>query len=430
MDNTNEKLFDFIKKSPSAFHAVGTAARALEDAGAVRLFEGGKWKLERGKKYFTVKNGSSLIAFYVPDSHPKSYMISAAHSDSPSFKIKPGAAIKDKNFVRFSTEKYGGMLCATWFDRPLSVAGRIVVETEDGIESRLVDLKRPVAVIPSVAIHMNRNANENASYNPAVDMLPLVCQGEKFSLIGEIAKCAGVSKEDVLSHDLFLYVPEEGKTVNNLICAPRLDDLECVFASLEAFSGCESEKSVPVMCVFDNEEVGSATKQGAASTFLSDTLERISLALGYDAEDHKRLLSCSMMLSCDNAHSIHPNHPEYSDPGNCPVLNGGVVIKYNANQKYTTDAISGALFKVICERAEVPVQRFANRSDIPGGSTLGSIADTKVSVNTVDIGLAQLAMHSCFETAGAEDAEHLVRALSAFYASYIEHGADGKYSVI
>ncbi len=430
MNETNKKLLDFIKSSPSAFHAAAEAAKMLDENGAIRLFEGADWKLERGKKYYTAKNGSSIIAFSVPDSHPKSYMISAAHSDSPLFKIKPGAEIKDKNFVRFSTEKYGGMLCATWFDRPLSVAGRAVVKTEEGIETKLVDLERPVAIIPSVAIHMNRNANENASYNPASDMLPLVCQGDAFSLSDEIAKCAGVAKDDVLSHDLFLYVKEEGTEINDLICAPRLDDLECAFASLEAFIGCTPEKSVPVMCIFDNEEVGSSTKQGAASTFLADTLERISLALGYGATDHKRLLTCSMMLSCDNAHSVHPNHPEYSDSNNCPVLNGGVVVKYNANQKYATDAVSAALFSIICGRAGVPTQKFANRSDMAGGSTLGSIANTKVSVNTVDIGLAQLAMHSCFETAGADDAEYLVRAISAFYDSYIKCSGDGKYSVI
>ena len=430
MNDINEKLFDFIKRSPTAFHAADTAAKILTEAGAARLTEGAPWKLERGKKYFVTRNGSSLIAFAVPDSHPKSYMISAAHSDSPSFKIKPSGELKDKNFVRLSTEKYGGMLCATWFDRPLSVAGRVVVKTEDGVESRLVDLGRPVAVIPSVAIHMNRNANENASYNPAVDMIPLVCKGDGFSLAQEAARCAGASADDILAHDLFLYVPERGTAVNDLIMAPRLDDLECVFASLEAFVGCEPDKSVPVMCVFDNEEVGSATKQGAASTFLEDTLERISLALGHDSADHRRLLSCSMMLSCDNAHSVHPNHPELSDSANCPVLNGGVVIKYNANQRYTTDAVSAALFSLICERAGVPTQRFANRSDMPGGSTLGSIANTKVSVNTVDIGLAELAMHSCFETAGADDAEYLIKALSAFYGSYIKCAEDGKYSVI
>ncbi len=423
----NNGLFEFIKKSPTAYHAVSNAAAMLEEAGAVRLSEKDEWKIEKGKKYFVTRNSSSVIAFSVPEGDAAGFMISAAHSDSPAFKIKPGGMIKDKRFVRLSTEKYGGMLCAPWFDRPLSVAGRVVVKTDDGVECRLVDLVRPVALIPSVAIHMNRSANENASYNPAVDMIPLVCEGERFSLDDETAKAAGVNKEDIVAADLFVYVPEHGVEWNGLISAPRLDDLQCAFASLRAFISAEPCGAVSVMGIFDNEEVGSSTKQGAASTFLEDTLKRISLSLGKSGTDHLRALASSMMVSCDNAHSVHPNHPEYADRGCDPVVNGGVVVKYNANQKYTTDAVSAALFSLICEKAGVPTQRYANRADIPGGSTLGSIANTKVSVNTVDVGLAQLAMHSCFETAGAADTEYLVRALEEFFRSSVKDAGDGKY---
>jgi len=425
----NEKLFDFIKRSPSAYHAISSAAAELEASGLSPLSEGAAWRIEHGRGYFTTRNGSSIIAFKIPEGDPSGFMISAAHSDSPCFKIKENPEFKDKSFIRLSTEKYGGMLMATWLDRPLSIAGRVAVKTEDGVETRLVDFVRPVAVIPSVAIHMNRSANDSASYNPAVDMVPLAGIESDFSVKKEAARLAGVPEDQLLAHDLFLYNPQPGAEWNGAISSPRLDDLQCAFSSLEAFKNSTPRGAISVCCIFDNEEVGSATKQGAASTFLADTLERIYRALGKTDEDFKRALASGMMASCDNAHSVHPNHPEYSDRNCKVVMNGGVVIKYNANQRYTTDAVSSALFKVICERAGVPTQSYANRPDIPGGSTLGSIANTKVPVNTVDIGLAQLSMHSSYETAGGADTEYLVRALEEFFSSSVVSTEDGKYTV-
>ncbi|MBQ7715487.1 MAG: M18 family aminopeptidase [Clostridia bacterium] len=425
MKEINKKLFDFIEASPTAFHTVREAERKLLDTGFIRLEESEEWRLERCGSYYTTRNGSSLIAFRIPEDI-NGFMIGAAHSDSPCFKIKDNPDFKSGQFVRLSTEKYGGMICATWLDRPLGVAGRIAVRTASGVETRLVDLSDPVCIIPSVAIHMNRNANDNVSYNPAVDMVPLAGIGDGFSLLSSVAASSGIKKEDIIGHDLYLYNPEKGIEFDGLISSPRLDDLECVFALTEAFSAAPG-KAASVMCIFDNEEVGSATRQGAASTFLRDVLRRISDSFGMNEDCIRRTIASSMMLSFDNAHAVHPNHPEYSDKNNSVVMNGGIVIKHNASYKYTTDAVSSALFRLICEKAGVPTQNYANRSDIPGGSTLGAIASTKVSAIAADIGLAQLAMHSSYETAGADDLGYLISALKTFFSSSVVSERDGRY---
>lgn len=422
----NQQLFDYIAASPTAYHAVAHTATMLREQGYTELCECDAWRLEAGGRYFVTRNSSSLIAFRLPEGEFNGFMAVASHSDSPCFKIKENAELSDGHYVRLSTEKYGGMLCATWMDRPLSVAGRITVRTEDGIATRTVDLKAPCAIIPSVAIHMNRNANENASYNPAVDMLPLVsADSTDLSLRARIAKQAGISEADILSTDLFVYNPQEGVEWNDLISAPRLDDLQCAFASLSAFLNADGGKNCPVYCLFDNEEVGSGTKQGAASTFLFDVLCRIVP----DGNNYRRKIASSFLVSADNAHAIHPNHPEFADKNHTVRMNGGVVIKYNANQKYTTDAVSAAIFQTVCEKAGVPCQLYANRADMAGGSTLGNIANTQVSLNTVDIGLAQLAMHSSYETAGAKDTAYMVQALKAFYETALLMRADGNYSI-
>ncbi len=429
----NLKLFDFIASSPTAFHTVSTTAAMLRDAGYRELCESDEWHPEPGVGYFTTRNGSSLIAFRYPADDFCGYMMTAAHGDSPAFKIKENSELDGKDYVRFSAEKYGGMLCSSWMDRPLSVAGRVTLRTADGIEIKNVDLGTPVALIPNVAIHMNRNANDGASFNAAVDMLPLYALGEdeKVTLRARIAEALGVQDTDILTTDLFVYNTQRGVEWNGMISAPRLDDLQCVFASLCAFI--ESGKSgtasgaVPVFCLFDNEEVGSQTKQGAASTFLCDVLERISGAAGLSPAEHLRRIANSFLVSCDNAHAAHPNHTEYADRNHSVFMNRGIVIKYNANQRYTSDAVSAAIFRLVCEKANVPTQYYANRADMPGGSTLGNIANTQVSLNTVDIGLAQLAMHSSFETAGALDTYYLVNALSAFFGMKLCFDGNGKY---
>ena len=348
-------------------------------------------------------------------------MIAASHSDSPSFRLKISPETKGA-YTRLSVERYGGMINYSWLDRPLSVAGRVVVRTERGIESRLVNIDRDVAVIPSVAIHMNRGVNDGYKFNPATDLLPLTATAEgEGKITSMLASLADASESDIISHDLFLYNRDEGRVIGSrdeFILAPRIDDLGCVFSSLKAFVSAEKSASIPVLAVFDNEEVGSETKQGAASTFLCDTLRRIS------GEELEKMLSNSFMISADNAHAKHPNHPELADAENAPVLNGGVVIKWNANQRYTTDGVSDAVFRTVAQRCGAKTQTYYNRADMLGGSTLGSISNTKVSIPTVDIGLPQLAMHSANETAGANDTKELIKILTEFYKTSIKKVGD------
>ena len=420
----NQALFSYIAACPTAFQAAAHTAALLEAEGYRLLRETEEWTLEPGGRYYVMRNGSSLIAFRLPKGRPVGFMMTAAHGDSPTFKIKENAELTGENETRLSVEGYGGMLCASWMDRPLSVAGRAMVRTEDGVAMRLIDLHDDLALIPNVAIHMNRDANNGAKYNFAVDMQPLY--GEKGGFRRRIAEAAGVAEEDLLTHDLFLYNPQPGVEWGGYISAPRLDDLQCAFAALQGFLTAGESQSAAVYCLFDNEEVGSQTKQGAASTFLRETLERICDALGLTL---RTMAAGSFLLSCDNAHAVHPNHPEYADKNHAVRMNGGVVIKYNASQRYTTDAVSAALFQTVCEAAGVPFQRYANRPDMAGGSTLGSIANTQVSLNMADIGLAQLAMHSAFETAGAEDTAHMAQALKTFFGMTLRSGGDGTYQL-
>ena len=418
----NQELFSYIAASPTAFQAVAHTALLLEQAGYRPLRESEEWSIEPDGRYYVTRNGSSLVAFRLPPERPCGFMMTAAHSDSPTFKIKENAELPGENGVRLSVEGYGGMLCASWMDSPLSIAGRVMVRTEKGVAMRLVDLKEPVALIPNVAIHMNREANSGTKYNFAVDMQPLY--GEKETFRHRIAAAAGVAEDDLLTHDLFLYNPQPGVMWGDYISAPRLDDLQCAFASLQGFLTADESRSACVYCLFDNEEVGSQTKQGAAGTFLREALERICDGLGVTL---RTMAAGSFLLSCDNAHAVHPNHPEYADRNHSVRMNGGVVLKYNASQRYTTDAVSAALLQTVCQRAGVSLQRYANRPDMAGGSTLGSIANTQVSLNMADIGLAQLAMHSAFETAGAQDTAYMAQVLRTFFEASLQMDADGTY---
>ena len=326
----------------------------------------------------------------------------------------------EEQYVKLNCEKYGGMILSTWLDRPLSVAGRVIVKENGEFVSRLVNVDKDLLMIPNVAIHMNRDMNKGVEYNPQTDMLPLYAGIEKKdSFMEEIAKAAGVEKEEILGSDLFLYVRDKGRVFGaggEFICAPRLDDLECAFALTKGIINAENPEAYGNLAVvFDNEEVGSGTKQGADSTFLSDILHRMKEALGKTDSWLCQRIAKSFMISADNGHAVHPNHPEKADPTNRPYLNGGIVIKYHGSQKYTTDGFSSAVMEDICKEAGVPCQKYANRSDIAGGSTLGNISTAHVSVDTVDIGLAQLAMHSAYETAGAKDVDYLVKALEVFF---------------
>ena len=412
-----EQLLDLIEQSPSRYHATANLKNRLTAEGYAVLAEDAAWDVRPGGRYVVTRNDSSLLAFRVPEGEAAGFALAAAHSDSPTFQIKEHAEKLSARCTVLDTEKYGGMLMHTWFDRPLSVAGRIIVERDGKLEARLVDVDRDLMIIPSVAIHMNRAANDGVKLLANVDTFPLLSCGAQ-DLRAIVAEAAGVAPEQILGHDLFLYLRGRGSVLGaegELIGAPKLDDLACAFALTEGFLQSGPSEAIPVLAVFDNEEVGSETKQGAASNFLRDTLRRLTIALGKTEGDYLRWCAGSFLVSADNAHAQHPNHPEFADAQNTPYLNGGVVVKFNANQRYATDAVSAAAFRLLCRETGEQTQTYANRSDLPGGSTLGSISDTRVAVPTVDIGLAQLAMHSAYETMGARDLDSLVRVMTAYF---------------
>lgn len=416
-----QKLFTFIEESPTCFHAAANIEKMLEKAGFLQLEEKNKWEIQKGGKYYVNRNNSSVIAFTIPEGkNVRGFHMVAAHSDSPCFKLKEIMEGTVENaYLKWNVEKYGGMILSTWLDRPLSVAGRVVSKTKDGMKSSLVNLDKDTVIIPNVAIHMNRDMNKGVEYNPQIDMQPLAGEaGMKGKYLELLAEQAAIDKEDILGADLYLYNRDKCHRIGldeAFIAGPRLDDLECAYAGMKALTEAEAKEYISLCAVFDNEEVGSGTKQGADSTFLKDVLVRICEKLGMGKEDYCCMIADSFMISADNAHALHPNHPEKADTDNRPVLNKGIVLKYHGSQRYATDAYSAAIMKDICHQAKVPYQTYANRSDMIGGSTLGNISTSQVSVNTVDIGLPQLAMHSAMETAGAKDIIYLLEALKTFY---------------
>ena len=433
MNKTVKGLFDFIEKSPSQFHVVANQRQVFLDAGFQELTEANAWKLKLGGNYFVTRNGSSILAFRMPKKEYKSFMIMASHSDSPTFRIKEMPEMKEGHYVKLNTERYGGMLMAPWFDRPLSIAGRAIVRTNKGIEIKLVNLDRDLCMLPSLAIHMNREANDGYKYNAQKDLLPLISMDEKFNLKELVAESLSVKAEDIVGSDLFLYNRDAGRVwgaKDEFISIGRLDDLQCSYSSMMGLIGAKNtDSSVQIHVTFDNEEVGSGTKQGADSTFLYDTLVRINEAMNGNNSKLLEAIANSFMVSADNAHALHPNYAEKSDPTNKVYMNEGVVIKFNANQKYMTDGLAFGIFSEICKKAKVPFQTFVNRSDVAGGSTLGNISNAHVSINGVDIGLAQLAMHSPYETAGVKDTEYLLKIAIKFYETVIESKSVDSYTL-
>lgn len=418
-DDISRDLIHFIAKSPSTFHAVRGIKAALLYAGFTEIREEDTWQIEKGGKYVVTRNGSALMAFTVPQEGAEAFHITASHCDSPTFKIKENPEIADGPYVKLNVEGYGGMIMSTWLDRPLSVAGRLLVTENGHLAEKLVAIDGTMLVIPSVAIHMDRSVNQHKEWKVQKDMLPLYgMTGAKTPFMDVIAAAAKVNAEDILAHDLILYSRVPGTIwgeEREFISSPKLDDLQCAFACFRGFTQGQKEKYISVYALFDNEEVGSATSQGAGSTFLANTLERLARSLGYSYDETMAMIARSFMISADNAHSVHPNHPEYADPVNRPVINGGIVIKYSAAQKYATNAFSAAYFKKLCKDHDIPTQTFTNQSDNPGGSTLGNISNTVIAMPTVDIGLPQLAMHSSYETAGVKDTAYLVDAVTKFY---------------
>ncbi len=436
--NTAPELFAFIKRCPTAYQTTATLASILEENGFTKLEEGEGWNLAAGGKYFTTRNQSSLIAFVLPASLEATtgYQIIATHGDSPSFKLKANFEQSAAKCAKWNVERYGGMICSSWMDRPLSVAGRAVIADGAGIRSQLVHLDRDIAMIPNVAIHMDRTVNEGKKYNAQVDMLPLVGTADgEVHLLDMVAEQLGCDAKAIIGHDLFLYVRDEGRVWglgDEFISAPRLDDLMCTYGALKGLLSGAHDTVVPVLAVFDNEEIGSSSRQGAASSMLGDVLCRVDEAIAVTDADtqgtYRRFMS-SCILSADNAHAQHPNHPEYADAQNAPHMNEGIVVKHQSEQRYATDAISGAIFGSICQRAGVPTQTYLNRSDIRGGSTLGNIVVSNIPMLTLDIGLAQLAMHSAYETAGEKDLGYMIAASRAFYHTAVLNRGGDRYDV-
>ena len=414
-----QKLINFINNSHTTYQAVEVAKNMLIDEGFIELDFINKWDLKKGNKYFIVKADGSLIAFKLGKNLNKpSIHIVASHNDSPMFKIKPNGMIFGSGYSKLNSEVYGGPIYSTWLDRPLGIAGRVLVKEDGAIKSKLVTLKT-TAIIPNLAIHMNREINSGYSYNPQSDLQAVLGLGN-VTILELLEKECGI--KDVLDYDLFLYNKEEARIIganNELISGPRLDNLECMFTSLISLIDADNDENINICACFNHEEIGSNSNHGAASTFLVDIINQILLDLNLN-EDRLNILNRTMVVSADNAHALHPNRPDKSDPANNVSMNKGIVIKYNAGLSYTTDAISSSIFKSICDEVNVPYQAYTNRSDVRGGGTLGSILLRSLSVISVDIGLAQLAMHSSYETAGVHDITYMIAALTNFYKSHID----------
>ncbi len=422
MDKRIDALCGFLDASHSVYHAQNAIVEQLNQAGYSPLEEQNVWTLTPGGKYYVTRGGTAVIAFRIPQGNPTGFVMSASHCDRPCFKLKENYELSG-TYLRAAVERYGGMILSTWLDRPLSLAGRVAVDTGDGIETRLVDIDRDLLLIPNVAIHMNRQVNDGYKWNPAVDTIPLAGGKDAAGRLEALLEQEAGGK--ILGHDLYLYLRQKASiwgVGEEYLSAPALDDLECVWGCAQGFLNAGESRAIPVLCVFDSEEVGSGSVQGAGSTLLTDALTRICQSLGQSLQ---QLLAQSFLVSADNAHAIHPNHPEFADPSNAPVLGGGIVLKHNANLSYCTDGVAAAIFRKVCAKAGVPVQSYYNRADLPGGSTLGRISLAHVSVPTVDIGLAQLAMHSSYETAAVADALYLEQAMTAYYGSALEKQGDG-----
>lgn len=414
------KLFNFINNSPTAYHVVNNISDELKAKNYIELKESQRFCLKPNQGYFVTRNDSSIIAFYIPEKRLPGFRIIASHSDSPSFKVKSNPEIRVADYyIKLNTEPYGGMLAASWLDRPLSLAGRVIISLNGNPVSIPVNINKDLLVIPNLAIHMNRSANDGYKYDMQKDMLPLMsCGLDEFSFSNIIADASGVPFDNILGMDLYAYNRETCRVWGaneEFISGPRLDDQECVYASLQGFIAEDISQRIKILAVFDNEEVGSGSFQGAGSTFLYDILSRINTALDGDTEDFYINIAESFLISADNAHAFHPNHAEACDPTNHPLINKGVVLKSSANQKYCTDGVSAAVFTSLCKTADIPIQTFFNKSGTPGGSTLGNISNGQVSIRSVDIGLPQLAMHSAYETAGVKDYEDAIKLFTCFY---------------
>lgn len=422
-----QNLLHFINNSPTMFHAASETVRILESQGFTFLDPKSNWEIKEGQGYYTTSNNSAVIAFRTNSLNvvDEGFRIVGAHTDVPGFKIKPNPQMKTECYIKLNTEVYGGPIYNTWLDRPLSIAGRVALTSDNVLEPtiKLVDLKKPLLIIPNLAIHMNRELNNGVKLNTQKETLPILGYIEE-NLSGNVildlvAKELGVSADTILNMELYLYPVEKSCLVGlseEFISAPRLDDLSMVYSGLEALVTTPGQKGISVLAAFDNEEVGSRTKQGADSQLLASVLERITLSLGHCREEFLRALANSFIVSCDVAHLLHPNYPEKSDPTNKVLPGNGPAIKMSANFSYTTDSDSFSVFAGLCKSNNIPYQVFVNRSDERGGSTIGPVSTSHVSIRSVDIGTPMLSMHSARELMASADFVHTTEALKAFYA--------------
>lgn len=421
-------MLDYIYKSPTRYNATENAAEILEANGYRKLELNSIWNLEKGGKYYTTKNSSALIAFKVnsDDIEKDGFRIIGSHTDSPNFRIKPNAEmVSEGAYLKLNTEGYGGMILSTWLDRPLAIAGRVFTKGENPFRpsEKIININKPICIIPNLAIHMNRSVNDGYKYNKQTDMLPLMSlTGEDFKKEGYlknlVAEEMGVTAEDIIDYDLYLYEYEKGCFTGvdeAFLSTGRLDNLSMFYSSLRAILSSESEKGVSLAVGFDNEEVGSSTKQGADSNLLLNIMERICLSLGKNREEFFSAVENSFIISADLAHAVHPNVNRMADPTNRPVMGKGPVIKIHAGQAYTSDGYSISVYKEICKSVGVDYQEFVNRSDERGGSTIGPISSTHIEIPSVDIGAPILSMHSIRELGCVSDFYDTYKSFIKFY---------------
>lgn len=416
-------FIDFVRQSPTAYNCVENVKNVLIANGFNELSETEEYHLEKGKKYFVTRNDSALIAFTLGSkvNENSSFQIVASHCDSPSFKLKPESIHAGNGYVSLNVEPYGGMIMSSFLDRPLSLGGRVIVEKDGKICSQAVYINRPLCLIPSLCIHFNRDVNNGYKFNPQKDLQPLFSLGDKVDF-KEFLKDELKIDGEILNYDLFLYNYERGAIFgkeNEFFACPRIDNLSSVFTSLNGLINSHNDEKINVMAIFDNEEVGSSSLQGAVGDFLKVTLMRLAASLGLDEKKLLKMIASSFMISADNGHAKHPNYPEITDVDNYALLNKGILIKYNASLSYVTDGLSSSLLMSLMKKHNLPYQSFTNRSDIRGGSTLGNLSLRQLSLLSVDIGLPQLAMHSLYETAGTKDLEEMTKLMKVFYNSKI-----------
>ena len=423
-----ENMLDFIYESPTQFNAVAVSAEMLEKNGFEKLNPKENWKLEVGKKYYTTKNSSALVAFKVnsDEVEKEGFRIIGSHTDSPGFRIKPNAEMEACGaYLKLNTEGYGGMILSTWLDRPLAMAGRVFLRGENPFKpvEKIVNINKPVCIIPNLAIHMNRSINDGYKYNKQTDMLPLVGlineQLEKDNyMVKLLASELNVEIEEIIDFDIFLYEYEKGCFTGaneEFISTGRLDNLSMYYSSVEALLDSDSKSGISIAVGFDNEEVGSATKQGADSNMLLNILERICISLGKDRQQFFEAIENSFIISSDLAHAVHPNVNSMVDPTNRPVMGKGPVIKVHAGQAYTSDGYSISVYKEICRECGVEYQEFVNKSDQRGGSTIGPISSTHIDIPSVDVGAPILSMHSIRELGCSEDFYNTYKTFMKFY---------------